>query len=135
MRARIAAEYALLREGYGAVEHAEAEGWDWFRLPPYPLPEGWLAGGAPCAAAPVVFPVKPEYPGATPYGFLMPAGMTFRGAAPNNTGAPPKTVPFPGDWMHFSWQCEEWQACNDPKMGANLLTWVRSFAERLSQGA
>lgn len=134
MRARMTAELALLREVYGDVEHVEEGGEDWFKIPPCPVPEGWLVGGAPCAAIPVVFLIKADYPGATPYGFMTPAGMSFKGRVPERTGGPPKKVPFAGEWMHFSWQCEDWQASNDPKKGSNLLTWVRSFFERLRQG-
>lgn len=134
MRKRMIDELALVREAYSEVEHVEADGQDWFKLPSYPVPEGWLVAGERVAAVPVVFLIKADYPGATPYGFLTPGGMTFKGRVPNRTGAPPKEVPFPGEWMHFSWQCEDWQACNDPKRGSNLLTWIRSFAERLRQG-
>ena len=36
MRPRIEHELALLRQHYGAVEHSEVAGDDWFRLPATP---------------------------------------------------------------------------------------------------
>ena len=136
MRARIEDELRLLCGAYEAVEHAEAGGEDWFRIPSYGIPDGWLLNGAPVSEIPVAFLIKPDYPGGAPYGFLTPAGLTFRGAPPQSTGAPPKPVPFPGEWVHFSWQPESgWQPSGDPAKGSNLVSWARSFAVRLRQGA
>jgi hypothetical protein len=134
MRARIEAELALHRAVYGRVEHAEADGEDWFRLPAYSGPPGWERGGEPVAVTPVSFLVKADYPGAAPYGFLVPAGMTFGGTAPQNTSGPPKPVPFAGDWLHFSWAVDDWKATGDPGRGSNLVAWCRSFATRLKEG-
>jgi hypothetical protein len=134
MRPRIEAELALLRGVYSAVEHAEEGGEDWFRLPTYATPEGWLVDGARAAAVPIAFLVKADYPGAAPYGFLTPTGLTFNGGAPQNTGQPPKPVPFPGNWLHFSWTAEDWRVAGDPRTGSNLVAWCRSFATRLREG-
>jgi hypothetical protein len=135
MRARIQGELDLLRAVYGAVEHAEAGGEDWFRIP-YGIPNGWLLNGTAVTEIPVAFLIKGDYPGGAPYGFLTPAGLTFRGAPPQSTGARPKPVPFPGDWLHFSWQPESgWQPSDDPPKGSNLVSWARSFAARLREGA
>ena len=135
MRPRIKAELALLREVYGDVELREAGGEDWFKLPPYLLPEGWLIDGERKTAVPIVFLIKADYPSNSPYGFLTPAGLTCKGAMPGNTGGAPAGVPFDGDWMLFSWHCEDWQASGEPSQGSNLLTWCRSFKERLDEGA
>ncbi len=136
MRARIEDELRLLRAVYGAVEHTEAGGEDWFRIPSYRIPAGWLLNGKPVSEIPIVFLIKADYPGGAPYGFLTPAGLTFGGNAPQSTGPPPKPVPIPGDWLHFSWQPESgWKPNNDPTKGSNLVSWARSFAARLREGA
>jgi hypothetical protein len=134
MRARIEQELALLRQHYGAVDHAEAAGDDWFRLPCYRLSQGWRIGEREVAEVPIAFLVTAAHPGTAPYGFLAPANMNFKGAAPANTGSPPKTPPFAGDWMHFSWSVENWMATNDVCKGSNLLAWCRGFAERFKEG-
>jgi hypothetical protein len=136
MRARIEDELKLLRAVYGTVEHAEAGGEDWFRISSYSIPQGWLLNGELVSKIPVVFLIKGDYPGGAPYGFLSPAGLTFGGKPPQSTGGPPKAVPFTGDWLHFSWQPESgWQPTNDPSKGSNLVSWARSFAARLREGA
>ena len=135
MRLRIEQELGLLREVYGDVGHEEEVGEDWFSLPHYPLPPGWRIGEATVAEVPVIFLVKADYPGSPPYGFLTPAGLNFNGAAPTSTGGPPKSPPFPGQWMHFSWEAQSWAATADVRKGSNLLAWCRSFAERFKEGA
>lgn len=135
MRPRITEEWALLRQHFGEVEHAEAAGEDWFKLPRYPLPSGWSIGGAAVEEVPIVFLVTAGHPGAPPYGFLAPAGLNFKGAAPGNTGPAPKPPPFAGEWMHFSWSVEDWAATGDIRKGSNLLAWARGFAQRFAEGA
>ena len=136
MRARIEQELALLRATFAAVDHAEAGGEDWFHIPSYGIPDGWLLNGQGVTKIPVAFLIKADHPGGQPYGFLTPAGLTFRGKAPQNTGAPPKPVPFEGNWLHFSWQPEAgWHPSVDLAKGSNLVSWARSFAARLREGA
>ena len=55
MRSRIEQELALLRRYYPETEHKEHIGEDWFRLPRYPFPSGWMINGAEIPKAPVVF--------------------------------------------------------------------------------
>lgn len=135
MRPRIEQELALLREIYSAVDHVEEAGEDWFQLPRYAVPPGWQRGGKNADDLPVAFLIKADYPGAAPYGFLLPKELNFGGAAPKNTGDPPKPVPFPGEWLHFSWSVENWTATDDVTKGSNLVAWCRSFAVRLKDGA
>ena len=135
MRIRIAQELGLFRERNADAEHAELAGDDWFKLPRYFLPDGWRIGEIAVSEIPVVFHVTSAHPGPAPYGFLTPAGLNFRGAAPGNTGNPPKVPPFPGPWMHFSWSPENWAATDDVRKGSNLLAWARGFAERFKEGA
>src|SRR5690242_4791825 len=103
MRPRIERELALLRQYYDGAEYAELVGDEWFLLPGYSLPPGWRVHNEPVERVPVAFFVTAGHPGTIPYGFLAPAGLNFDGTVPNNTGAPPKVPPFPGEWLHFSW--------------------------------
>lgn len=135
MRPRIEQELVLLRQHYGEVEHAEVAGEDWFMLPRYSLPPGWRLGDRDVTEVAIVFLVTAGHPGAAPYGFLAPAGLTLNGAATANTGPPPKPPPFPGEWMHFSWSAETWAATADVNKGSNLLVWARGFAYRFKEGA
>ena len=134
MRPLISAELARLREVYGEVEHMEVNGEDWFRIVRYPLPAGWLFDDEPRTIAPIAFLIKSDFPGGMPYGFLTQAGLSFNGAAPKNTGAAPDNVPFEGNWMLFSWDCEDWPAPNEGAQAHRLLRWAGSFQKRLSEG-
>jgi hypothetical protein len=135
MRPRIDEELTLLREVYADVAHAEEAGEDWFYLPRYAVPAGCCVGDKSVDHLAIAFLVKADYPGAPPYGFLAPKGLNFSGAVPNNVGDPPKPVPFPGEWIHFSWTVENWATTSDVRKGSNLLAWCRSFAVRLKEGA
>lgn len=135
MRPRIEQEMALLRQVYGEVGHVDEAGEDWFHLPHYPMPPGWHLGDKAVEDQPLAFLIKADYPGAAPYGFLTPKALNFNGTAPNETGDPPKPVPFPGEWVHFSWTVENWAAAGEVTKGSNLLAWCRSFAVRLREGA
>ena len=134
MRPRIKAELELLRAIFDSVEYVEQDGEDWFLIPTYSVPDGWAVDGRATRSIPVAFLIKADYPATAPYGFLTPAMFTFNGKAPNRTGAPPKKVPFPGNWLHFSWQPVDWRSTAEPGMGSNLVAWCRSFAVRLGEG-
>lgn len=134
MRLRIEQELALLRERYADIQHIEHDGEDWFLIPGYPLALGWQIGASAAESSSVVFQVKADFPGAPPYGFLIPADLNFRGSHPNNASDPPKPPPFPGAWRHLSWSVDDWSAKSEPQKGSNLLAWCRSFATRLQEG-
>lgn len=135
MRARIEQELALLRESYLEIEHKEHDGEDWFRVPRFGVPNGWQASDQAIEHSEVCWQVKADFPGAPPYGFLIPANLAFNGNAPNNSGDPPKQPPFPGPWRHLSWAVDDWSAKADVRKGSNLLAWCRSFRDRLLEGA
>lgn len=133
MRLRIKQELDLLREHYPDVVHAELNGEDWFLLPTYPFPPGWAFNSADVRVAGVVFKVGAGHPTSEPYGFAVPSGLTFNGAAPNNTGA--FSAPFPGAWTLFSWAPEgTWRPAAEARGGSNLYDWARSFSQRLAEG-
>ena len=135
MRPRIAQELDLLKQVYGDVQHIEEAGEDWFCLPGYPVPNGWQIDGSAVQSAPIALLVKADYPGVAPYGFLMPASISFEGSSPGSTGDPPKEVPFPGGWLHFSWSAEKWEPSSNACQGSNLVIWCDSFSVRLKEGA
>ena len=135
MRPRIAQELALLRQQYGEVEHTEVAGDDWFKLPRYHVSPGWRIGEEPVEEVSIAFFVTAAHPEPAPYGFLGPSGLNFSGATPGSTGKPPKTPPFEGDWLQFSWSVENWAATNDVQKGSNLLAWCRNFTRRFEEGA
>jgi len=135
MRPRIEQELALLRRHFLDVQHAETAGDDWFRLPCYPLCPGWRIAETPVTHTEVAFHAAAGHPGTAPYGFLTPVGLNFNGAAPGNTGGPPKAPPFPGSWLHFSWSVDDWAATADVTKGSNLLSWARGIAHRFREGA
>ena len=135
MRPRLAQELALLRQVYDDVQHIEEAGEDWICLPGYPMPNGWQIGGRTTRTAAVAILVKADYPGVAPYGFLMPSGIAFEGISPGSTGDPPKKVPFPGEWLHFSWSAEKWAPSSSVSNGSNLVDWCGSFSVRLKEGA
>lgn len=135
VRTRIQQELELLRQHYLDVEHKEHGGEDWFRLPCYPFPSGWHIGAAPIETAPIVFKIGAAYPSGEPYGFAAPAGVNFNGNSPDNPGSP-IAPPFDGPWQHFSWAPDGcWTPTSDVRKGSSLLVWVRSFAQRLKEGA
>lgn len=135
MRPRLAAEVALLRECYLGLEHAELGGEDWFRIPAYRVPGEVAINGALVDTIPVVFKVNAAYPhqGGEPYGFAVPQGLTIRGSEPTNAGAT-FAPPFGGTWRVFSWAPDGWVPTDDPRIGSNLLSFVRSFSVRVKEG-
>lgn len=134
MRPRIEQELVLLRKHYPDIEHKEDSGEDWFRLPRYPFPTGWQIGDKPIEAAPVAFKIVASYPTGEPYGFAAPGGINFKGTPPQQTGSA-VSPPFEGSWQHFSWAPDGWAPTADAAAGSNLFAWVRSFAQRLKEGA
>jgi len=131
VKERIEQEIALLKKYYPELEYIK-EG-DWFRVPSYPLPEGWNK-----TTTDVAFQLPAAgYPGAPPYGIYTPSGLTFKDSKPDNyTDPAPTQVPFEGRWAIFSWEPQpgEWRPTADLLTGSNLLNWVQGFADRFLQG-
>jgi len=136
MRARLAEEYALLRESFPGAVHQEQSGNDWFLLPAYRCPPSWRENGQPIDTVRLAFMVNSSYPGQQPYAFLVPRTLTFSGATPNNFAeVPDGHCPFEGGWAQFSWSPNfPWEPGAEVRSGVNLLHWSRSFGERLKEG-
>ena len=104
-------------------------------MPNYRLPPGWRIHEAAVEAAELSFKGRAAYPTGEPYAFLLPGGINFNGQTPANA-SPGSGVPFPGDWMQFSWSPEAgWNPAANAEDGSNLLAWIRSFSQRLKEGA
>lgn len=122
----VADQLALLRAKWPDLVYAESE--YWVLLPGWHLPDGWSERTADLACR-----IPPNRDQA-PYAFCINAAApTFNGQTPTNWGAV-TGVPFPGQWSQFSWAPDNWWS-NGNGRGPNMLTFVRSFADRLAEGA
>ena len=134
MRVRIKQEFVQLKEYYPEIVYKESAGEDWFQIPCYSYPAGWRVQNEAIEVAPIVFKVVSSYPTGEPYGFCVPAGINFNGTPPSNSGSI-SGVPFDGAWIQLSWSPNGWAPTSNARAGTNLLAWVRSFAQRLKEGA
>ena len=128
VNARIEAELALLRQHFEHVEHVLENRMHWFSVQSLKMPEGWT----PSRVA-VVFSITEGYPGAEPYGFLVPVELSLHGQRLAASGAPHQP-PFVGSWVFLSWAPEGWRATAEIHAGSNLLAWVRTFPFRMEEG-
>ena len=130
MLERVEAELMLIRSRFPEVEYLE-DGC-WFRMPSYPLPEGWSR-----SETDVAFQIAPGYPGQPPYGFYVPSGILFQDNTPKSyTDHASAQPPFCREWGFFSWAPVEgqWKPAVDVRQGSNLLNWVSGFGERFRDG-
>lgn len=131
MNERIRQELDMVRVCYPDLEFIE-DG-RWVRIPRYRLPTNvWSLEGD----VEVCFQVPEQLPGQAPYGFYARPELCLvaGGGRPNNYEYPAST-PFGGEWGKFSWSPEVWQPAAEPAAGSNLLNFVRSFSDRLREGA
>lgn len=129
--ARLTAELELVRRYYPTAEwHPQPSG-GWIRIQKYHLPPGiWNA-----EVSDICFEVRPGYPGEAPYGFYVGGGLRSGGQKPTNYEEP-ATTPFSGTWGKFSWSHDAgWAPRAEVTSGSNLTTFIRSFRDRLLQGA
>ncbi len=126
MEERIREETELLRERFPDLVYRDR----WIWLPCYRLTEGWNP-----ADVPVAFFIRDGFPGISPYGIYVPAGIRFKGRVPSNYKEPAKpSPPFDGAWGVFSWEATSWQPSADPRKGHNLVNWVVGFIDRFKEG-
>ena len=124
---RIEQEVALLRQRFPRLERQG----DWIKLPGYPLPPGWNRDKTD-----VAFVIPPTYPGAPPYGFLVPVGLRCGEKQPGSYTEPSgEPLPFDGQWAKFSWSPEDgqWLAKEPVTAGRNLLNWAEGIANRFRE--
>ena len=128
MADRVAAEARLLRDVWPDLTYVETG--QWVLLPEYRLPEGWSA-----ASTGVAFQIPAGPAGTPPYAFYVDRPLTHAGRQPENYTPNASGPPFPGGWSVFSWAPEGWAWAEDPAMGANMVSFARSFAARFAEGA
>jgi hypothetical protein len=128
---RLEQELELLRSVYPDLEHREVGGEHWVRIPAYAIANGWFAGGGPVDMVEIVFTI-PTQPGQAPYAFRPRPVITLAGGAVPSNYAAPVSTPWGDDFAQFSWSpLDGWVPKVDIRAGANMLNFVRSFAERL----
>lgn len=123
---RVREELDLVRLRFPDLEFREED--FWARLPSYPVPEEWGRGSTE-----VAFQVPRDIFAQQPYGFwVRPPLEVPGGGIPTNTSGPVATG-FGEGWQQFSWAPEVWQPGPEPRLGSNLLDFVRSFRLRLCE--
>lgn len=126
MDERIAREIELLRRHYPDLVYKDR----WVLLPHYQLTEGWVP-----RESPIAFFIRDGFPGVSPYGIHVPAGILFQGNKPNNYTEPSNPQPpFDGNWGVFSWEASNWHPTANPETGHNLVNWALGFANRFKEG-
>lgn len=119
-------EIELLKSVYPTLT-TQQEGDDvWVRLDAFDVPSGWSS-----TAVDVAFKI-PSSPGQGPYGFWVTPDLKREG--PNTNYTYPTATPWGDEWGQFSWQATEWVPHVELEKGPNMLTYVRSFRERLEEG-
>jgi hypothetical protein len=126
MSERVAAEIELVRSRYPSVEFREQD--FWARIPDYPLPEGWGP-----ESAEIAFQVPPDIFAQQPYGFWVRPALSVPGAGVPSDSSGPVATGFGEGFQQFSWAPEGWRPGPEPRAGSNLLDFVSSFVQRLSQ--
>jgi hypothetical protein len=129
MTERVQEELELLRAAHPNLEYRQEGSAHWVRIPSYPVPEGWSLD-----VVEVAFQI-PSSPGQAPYGFWVRAGLELAGGGRPNNYTYPVTTPWGDDWGQFSWSPVTWVPKEDIRAGANMLDFVRSFGDRLGEGA
>ena len=133
MTDRISQELALLRSHYQEVEYFEEGQWVMIRNYLVPSELQWNK-----EKVDVCFQIPTGYPGCPPYGFYVPSNLLFEDSPPKNNYNlnPPVRPPFEHTWGFFSWINDStWRATADLVSCSNLTNFVRTFADRLKQGA
>jgi hypothetical protein len=125
MNERWQEELELLREYFPELEYSEHGGEHWCRLPSYPVTGGKFRP----ESVEVAFRIPPR-PGEPPYAFwVRPAVEAVNGGPIQNYTNPAPTA-WGSDWAQFSWSPLEWVPKADVGTPPNMLTFVRSFADR-----
>jgi len=129
MNVRVEEELALLRTAYPDLEYLKEGDVHWVRFPHFAVPEGWSNAEVEVATQ------IPPSAGQAPYGFRVRPGLQLAGGSQPNNYTYPVPTPWGDDWGQFSWSPVEWVPKADIRSGANMLNFVRSFADRLREGA
>jgi hypothetical protein len=131
MNERIAQELELLRARYPDLEYSPTD--HWIRLPAYPLPAG-IYNGETETTVEIACRI-PQLLGEQPYGFWVKPGLQLASGAAIQNYTHPVATPFGEGWGQFSWAPEVWNPSSDIHSGTTMLDFVRSFFQRLEEGA
>lgn len=124
MTERVKAELTLLRRVHPGLEFLDEE--SWVRVASYSLPSGWSA-----EAAALAFRIPPSV-AVQPYGFWTYPTITLAdGRTPTNYSAAVE-IPFGAGWGQFSWSPEAWRPHTQIEKGDNMLHFLRSIRDRLT---
>jgi 8-oxo-dGTP pyrophosphatase MutT (NUDIX family) len=128
MTERVQQELALLREVYPELEwRADVF---WARLEQYSVPADLWSQDV----VEIAFQI-PQHVGAQPYGFWVRPILQLKSGDQVKNYSFPVTTPFGDGWGQFSWAPAQWQPAAVIRDGTNMLHFVRSFADRLKEGA
>ena len=121
-------ELTLLKTAYPELEFREAG--LWCRIPEYPVREEVWGR----SSVEVNFQIPEGVPGQQPYGFYTyPQLIAPAEVQSSHNYKADQSTPFGNERGLFSWSPISWQAKETAAAGDNMLTFVRSFAERLAQ--
>ncbi|MET7281868.1 hypothetical protein ABZS29_26780 [Kribbella sp. NPDC005582] len=124
----IRTQVGLLRTQWPDLRYLAEPSGHWVLLPDWAMPHGWSIALVDVACQ---IPATPEQP---PYAFYVNSpNLTFNGSQPGSW-TPSAAVPFAGAWSVFSWAPEVWQPSAGSHLGPSMLTFARSFADRLGEG-
>ena len=122
-------ELELLRASWPELDRRDQDGQRWCRLPSYKVP-------APLRPTTVEVAFRiPTLPGEAPYGFWVRPGVELVAGGSIQNYSYPATTPWGDDWGQFSWSAVAWAPKENVRAGSNMVNFVRSFVERLAQGA
>jgi hypothetical protein len=128
MSERLEEELALLRTEYPDLEHVFDGTGHWIRIASHPVrSEIWGRDEVEVACQ------IPAQIGVAPYAFRVRPGLALPGGALPTNYTYPAATPWGSDWGQFSWSPMTWLPTADIRAGANMLKFIRSFAERLGE--
>ena len=123
-------ELELLVAAYPPLEMRDEGGQLWCRLPSYPV-----SGNAFTRREVEVAFRIPSQAGEQPYGFWVRPTLDLAAGGTINNYSYPAATPWGPDWGQFSWSPLTWAPKADLRAGSNMVNFVRSFNDRLNEGA
>jgi len=129
MTPRIEQEIKLIRKYYSNSRYKEhGNGWVILLDMLFPKKGIWSVDYSD-----ICFCIPNGYPGQPPYGFYVKGGLRVKcnNVLPGSYTETNET-PFDGIWGKLSWQIDGiWKPSSDVHRGSNLISFIRSFNDRL----
>lgn len=121
---RLAKEFELLQQVYGATEAAADR--SWVVIESFPLPTGWSR-----ESTPLLILVPAGYPLTAPDNFYTADDLKLASGIEPGSSSPGQSH-VGRTWKMFSWHVDgSWSAGADEKRGDNLLTFLLKCRDRL----